>query len=103
MKCCILPPRTLYYPVLPFRCHGKLLFCLCRTCATEQNTDVCTHETVVDRTVIGSWVIDEIRLAVEKGYHLVEVYEVYENEVMQYDPATGQGNYSSSILTHFLN
>ena len=26
MKCCILPPRTLYHPVLPFRCNGRLLF-----------------------------------------------------------------------------
>ena len=78
MKCCILPPRTLYDPVLPFRCNGKLLFCLCRTCATEQNTDSCSHEAVADRALTATWVIDEIRLAVGKGYRLVEVYEVYE-------------------------
>ena len=71
MKCCILPPRTLYHPVLPFRSNNKLLFCLCKTCAIEQNTDVCTHETIVDRALLGSWVIDEIRLSVEKGYRLI--------------------------------
>ena len=81
MKCFILRPRTLYHPVLPFRCNGKLLFCRCRTYATEKNTDVCTPETISDRALIGSWFIDANRLAVEKGYRLVEVYEVYEYEV----------------------
>jgi hypothetical protein len=53
MKCCILHPRTLYHPVLPFRCNNKLLFCLWKTCAIEQNSDVCTHETIADRELIG--------------------------------------------------
>ena len=68
MKCSILPPRTLYHPVLPFRCNGRLLFCLCRTCATEQNTqDNCPHEAVALRALTATWVIDEIRLAVGNG------------------------------------
>ena len=29
VKCKILPPRDLYFPVLPIRCDGKLLFYLC--------------------------------------------------------------------------
>ena len=32
--------------------------------------------------------MDEIRLAVKKGYKLVEVHEVYEYQVRQYDPQT---------------
>ena len=68
MKCCILPPRKLYHPVLQFRCNGRLLFCLSKTCATEQNTqDPCLHEAVADRALTATWVIDEIRLAVGKG------------------------------------
>ena len=67
--------RTLYHPVLPFRCNGRLLFCLCKTCATEQNTeDPYPHEAVADRVLTATLVIDEIRLAVEKGYRVVEVY-----------------------------
>ena len=58
---------TLHHPVLPFRCNNKLLFFLCKTCAIEQNSDVCTHETIADRALLGSWFIDEIRLAVENG------------------------------------
>ena len=102
MKCCILPPRALYHPVLPFRCNNKLLFCLCKTCAIEQNTDVCTHETIADRALLGPWVIDEILLAVEKGYRLIEVYEVYGYEVTQYDPATGRGGLFVEYINTFL-
>jgi G:T-mismatch repair DNA endonuclease (very short patch repair protein) len=36
MKCRILPPKAFYHSVLPFRYNARLLFCLCRTCATEQ-------------------------------------------------------------------
>jgi len=30
------------------------------------------------RALNGTWVIDEVRLAVEKGYRILEIYEVYE-------------------------
>ena len=55
MKCSFLPLMHLYHPVLPFRCNNRLSFCLCRTCAIEQNrTTVCTHETVVERALTGT-------------------------------------------------
>jgi len=82
---CILLPRKLYRPVLPFRCNNKLLCCLCKTCATEQNTNDCTHETVAEIALIRAWVMDEIRLAVQKVYRLIEVFEVYEYKVTQYE------------------
>ena len=31
IKCSVLPPKRLYYPVVPFRCNDKLLFCLCKS------------------------------------------------------------------------
>ena len=81
-KCSILLPRHLYHPVLPFRCNKRLLFCLCRSCAIEQNrSEYRTHETVVERALTGTWVLDKIRLAVKKGYKLVEVHKVYEYRV----------------------
>ena len=77
MKCSILPPRRLFHPVPPFSFNKRLLFCLCRSCAMEQNrTEDCTYETVAERALTGTWVLDEIRLAVQKGYELVEVHEV---------------------------
>ena len=36
-------------------------------------------------------VIDEVRLAVQKSYHVIEIFEVHEYAVKQYDPQTGQG------------
>jgi len=33
--------------------------------------------------------MDEVRLAVEKGYKFLEIYEVYEYQVTQYNPETG--------------
>jgi hypothetical protein len=73
IKCCTLPPKRLFHPELPFRCNSKLLFSLCRTCATELNTStVCSHETVAERALIGTWVMDEVRLAVQKGYRVLK-------------------------------
>ena len=43
--------------------------------------------------------IIEIRLAVVKGYRLIEVFEVYEYEVTQYDPTTGWGG----ICVEYIN
>ena len=42
-----------------FRCNNKLLFCLCKSCAIEQNTEKeCRHKTVTERAFTGTWVID---------------------------------------------
>jgi len=95
-------PRTVYHPVLPFRCNNKLLFCLCKTCAIVQNTNDCTHETVANRALIGAWILDEIGLTVQKGYRLIEVFQVYEYKVTQYDPSTGQGGLFVEYLNTFL-
>ena len=79
MKCSILPPKRLYHLVLPFRCNKRLLFCLYRTCVSEQSrTAVCTYESLAERALTGTWVLDEIRLAVQKVYELVEMYEILE-------------------------
>ena len=93
VKCSIVPPKRLYHPVLPFRYNKKLLFCLCRSCVVvEQNMcDECRHDTDEERALMGTWVIDEIRLAVEKGYRIREIYEIYEYHVTQYNRETGDG------------
>jgi hypothetical protein len=41
--------------------------------------------------------MDEVRLAVEKGYRILEIYEKYEYHVTQYNPQTGEGGNSSPI------
>jgi len=55
------------------------MFCLFRSCAIECNTDgECVHETVAERALTGTWVIDEVRIAMQMGYEIVEIIEVYE-------------------------
>ena len=103
MKCSILVPRHLYHPVLPFRFYKRLLFCICPTCAIEKNrTEVWTHETVAEGALIGTWVLDEIRLAVQKGCDLVDMHEVYEYQVTRYDPETGNGGLFAQYIDTFL-
>ena len=41
----------------------------------------CAHETVAERAVTGTWFMDEVRLAVQKGYEVIEIFEVYEYDV----------------------
>ena len=79
IKSTVLLPRRLYHPVLQFRCNNKLSFCLCKTCALECNfSGECVHERVEDRALCCTWVLDEIRQAIQKGYKAIDIFEVYE-------------------------
>ena len=42
IKCSIVPPETLYHPVLPFRCNNKLMFYLCKTYVLISSAE-CVH------------------------------------------------------------
>ena len=77
VKCKIVPPRQLYIPVLPIRtAQKKLLFPLCRTCAEEQRQSACTHDERA-RALHGTWPHVSIIKAVEKGYRIVSIIEVW--------------------------
>ena len=78
IKCCVLPPQKMYHPVIPFRCNDRLFLCPCNSSGTEHNEDRdCANEKVSDRILIGTWVIDEVRLAVQKSYVVIEIFGVY--------------------------
>ena len=76
VKCSMLPPRALYHPVLPYRTQGKLMFPLCRTCADNLQQEPC-HHSDAERTLHGTWVTLELEKALEKGYKLVRIDEVW--------------------------
>ena len=77
IQCDVLAPRGLYHPVLPFKCHNKLMFALCHTCTQEtQQTSMC-HHTDEKRMFTGTWVSLELNLAVEMGYKIVKIHEVW--------------------------
>ena len=74
VKCRILP-RNLYFPVLPVRCEGKL-FPVCYTCASTTCLDDCIHNED-ERSLIRTWTTIEVNKAVEYGYQMCEIYEIY--------------------------
>jgi len=82
IKCKILPPRNLYHPVLPVKIKmeksEKLLFPLCYKCAVDQNQR-CDHSKN-ERQLIGTWTTDEVNKALEKGYIITKIYEVWHFE-----------------------
>jgi hypothetical protein len=53
------------------------------------------------RALIGTWVIDEVLLAVQKGYRILEIHELYEY-VTRYDPETRVGGLFAGYIDTFL-
>ena len=77
VSCRVLPPRKLYFPVLPVKMHNKLLFPLCRTCAQELNTqNNCTHNDM-ERCIEGVWCTPELHTALDYEYKIIKVFEVW--------------------------
>jgi hypothetical protein len=52
--------------------------------------------------LVGTWVLDEVMLAVQKGYLVIEMYEVYKYDVTRYDPETGEGGIFVDYINTFL-
>lgn len=84
LKVDILPPKSLYHPVLGVKMHNKLMFILCYKCALEKSSQQCKH-TESERIIHGTYISDELRLAIQKGYKIIKIYEAWEYEVLQYD------------------
>ena len=62
----------------------------------------CQHLLDAERAISGTWVLDEVRLAVTKGYKVLEIHEVYEYAVTQYDKASGEGGLYVEYNNTFL-
>ena len=76
IKCTVLPPRGLFHPVLPHHGLNKLMFALCKTCADTGNQTQCTHSDA-ERAIQGTWCSVEVMKALEKGYRIVQMHEVW--------------------------
>lgn len=83
VQCKILPPTGLYHLVLPFRSGGKLTFPLCQKCVERElpkplteRSHHCTH-TQEERCLIGTWPSPELQEAINQGYRIQKVYEVW--------------------------
>ena len=75
VKLKILAPRNMYIPILPTRVDGKLLFALCSKCANNRIYN-CKHSNE-ERAFVGTWCTEEVKVAVKKGYRIIEMYEVW--------------------------
>ena len=101
MKCKVLPPKKLYFPVLPARINGKLLFALCKTCAFNR-LDECNHSDE-DKALEGTWCTLELNEAVNQGYKITKIYEVWHFEsTSKYNKNTKSGGIFTSYINMFL-
>ena len=73
----VLPPRHLYLPVLPSHINHKLIFTLCRTCAETTNQTTKCHHNTEERALVGVWTTPELKKAVQLGYKVLDVYELW--------------------------
>ncbi|XP_054287287.1 uncharacterized protein LOC129003084 [Macrosteles quadrilineatus] len=97
LKCKVLPPLKLYHPVLPARMSDKLMFVLCRKCGEQLNQEDCHHSSE-ERALTGTWTMDEIRKAVDKGYVILDMYEMWEYKMATYE----NGGLFTDFIDKFL-
>jgi hypothetical protein len=92
--------------VLPARFKDKLIFTLCHTCASERisKRDVIIsptcHHSRDERALVGTWCTVEVQEAVNRGYELLEIHEVwhFKNRI-KYDPISKTGG----LFTEYIN
>ena len=98
----MLPPTDLQLPVLPMKGGGKLLFPLCSMCAQTEQTALCQHSNE-ERALDGTWVSVELMKAVELGYTILEISEVWHfPNSSKYDATTGEKGIFSEYINAFL-
>ncbi len=71
----ILPPDSIFLPLLPVSHNEKLMFVLCTRCMKEGANKLCTHNDE-DRCLRATWTTPEVEYAVQCGYKVVEIYEL---------------------------
>ena len=82
--------------------NKKLLFTLCRKCSENHQQTPYQHNDE-ERSLTGTWVTDELKKALEKGYVVQRIYEVWHfDETEQYDPKTKTGGLFTDYVNTFL-
>jgi hypothetical protein len=103
IKCSVVPPRRLYRHVLPYTTTINYCFVYVGHAFSNgtypENVDNLRDE---ERALTGTWDLDEVRLAVEKDYKTLDIYEVYEYQVTQYKRKTNEGGLFVDYINTFL-
>ena len=97
IKCKVLPPMK-DYPVVPYKSNSKLLLPSCSVCADTMNQYGCTHSDE-EQCIFVTWIVDEVRKAVDMGYGLVYVFEFWEYEVTCFEKDTN----SVCLFAQYVN
>ena len=74
--CTVQCPSRLYLPLLNSKINNKLVFPLCGKCANEQLQMLCPHSQD-ERRLMGVFMHVELNKAVQLGYRLTHVYEIW--------------------------
>jgi hypothetical protein len=77
IKCKVLAPQNLYFPILPVKLTGKLVFPLCFSCAVAKSTEFKCNHSIDERSFEGTWCTEEIKTALAHSYEILEIFEVY--------------------------
>ena len=83
IQCSVLPPNSLFLPVLPTFVRGKLMYGLCRACLEEGGyrnekggLEVFCGHTAQERMLQDVWTTIEMEEALASGYSLMAVHEL---------------------------
>jgi hypothetical protein len=74
VHCTILPPDSLFLPLLPVTIEKKLMFSLCATCARLKTRRLCKHSNE-KRQFTDVWTASEVCYALKRGYRLIHFHE----------------------------
>ena len=79
----VIAPEKLFHPVLPVKINEKLMFLLCKKCAEDQQSlpcyerqNTCPHSNE-ERMMTATWCTVELQRAVELGYRLIKIHELW--------------------------
>ena len=98
-QCKIHPPHKLFLPLLPAVSNGRLLFSLCSKCSADEEVGECKC-TYDERCMQGCWTTAELRKALELGYTMDTIHEVYAyDETCQYD----KGRHIHGLFSEFID
>ncbi|CAH2000707.1 unnamed protein product [Acanthoscelides obtectus] len=79
--------------------NNKLMFVNCQKCGEDFVREECQHS-IQERSLKGTWVIEEVLKAIEKGYQIIETYEIWEYDTIQL--SKDQEGLFSGMMNKFL-
>jgi hypothetical protein len=92
-----LAPKNLYLPILPSRFNNKLVFSNCSNCALLKTNDECRCSKE-ESLLKGTWVTVEINKAIEKGYKIEKIHEVW-----HWDETIERNHEEEGLFSGYIN